>query len=107
MSRSHRSPGLLLAIILASGRPVTAQQPTPESAPASERWNLFTRLRRSASITGLFSGFSASFDLQHVANPAYNRDRGLLWIPSLRLHLETEIPNRRLFRASNRARHPQ
>jgi carbohydrate-selective porin OprB len=30
----------------------------------------------------------ASIDLQHVANPAYNRDRGPVWIPSLRLHLE-------------------
>lgn len=36
----------------------------------------------------LFPGFWASFDLQHIANPAYNRDRGPLWAPSLRLHLE-------------------
>ena len=36
----------------------------------------------------LFPGFFASFDLQHVSNPAYNRDRGPVWIPSLRLHLE-------------------
>lgn len=36
----------------------------------------------------LFSGFFASFDLQHVSNPAYNQDRGPVWIPSLRLHLE-------------------
>jgi high affinity Mn2+ porin len=36
----------------------------------------------------LFPGFFASFDLQHVNNPAYNRDRGPLWIPSLRLHME-------------------
>jgi high affinity Mn2+ porin len=36
----------------------------------------------------VFPGFFASFDLQHVSNPAYNRDRGPLWIPSLRLHLE-------------------
>ena len=34
-------------------------------------------------VPGLF----ASFDLQHVANPAYNRDRGPLWIPSIRLHI--------------------
>ncbi len=33
-------------------------------------------------------GFWVSFDLQHVANPAYNQDRGPVWIPSLRLHLE-------------------
>ena len=36
----------------------------------------------------LFPGFFASFDLQHVANPAYNRQRGPVWIPSIRLHLE-------------------
>ncbi len=36
----------------------------------------------------LFPGFFATFDLQHVANPAYNQDRGPVWIPSIRLHLE-------------------
>lgn len=36
----------------------------------------------------LFPGFFASFDIQHVANPAYNQQRGPLWIPSIRLHLE-------------------
>jgi high affinity Mn2+ porin len=36
----------------------------------------------------LFPGFFASFDLQHVSNPAYNRDRGPVWIPSIRLHME-------------------
>ena len=36
----------------------------------------------------LFPGFFASLDLQHVTNPAYNQDRGPVWIPSLRLHLE-------------------
>src|SRR6185295_7125922 len=35
----------------------------------------------------LFPGFFASIDLQHVSNPAYNRDRGPVWIPSIRLHL--------------------
>jgi high affinity Mn2+ porin len=35
----------------------------------------------------LFPGFFASFDLQHVSNPAFNQDRGPLWIPSLRLHM--------------------
>jgi len=30
----------------------------------------------------------ASIDLQHVTNPAYNQDRGPVWIPSLRLHIE-------------------
>jgi carbohydrate-selective porin OprB len=36
----------------------------------------------------LFPGFFASFDLQHVANPAYNQDRGPVWIESIRLHWE-------------------
>ena len=36
----------------------------------------------------LFPDFFASFVLQHVSNPAYNRDRGPVWIPSLRFHLE-------------------
>jgi high affinity Mn2+ porin len=33
-------------------------------------------------------GFFTSLDVQHVSNPAYNRDRGPLWIYSARLHLE-------------------
>jgi high affinity Mn2+ porin len=28
-------------------------------------------------------------DLQHVTNPGYNRDRGPVWVASLRLHVET------------------
>jgi carbohydrate-selective porin OprB len=36
----------------------------------------------------LFPGFFTSFDLQHVANPAYNQQRGPVWIPSIRLHFE-------------------
>jgi high affinity Mn2+ porin len=35
-------------------------------------------------IPGLF----ASFDVQHVTNPAYNQARGPVWISSIRLHLE-------------------
>ena len=33
-------------------------------------------------------GLFATFDLQWVVNPAYNRERGPVWIPSVRLHLE-------------------
>src|SRR5262249_4975863 len=33
-------------------------------------------------------GFFVGFDLQHIVNPAYNRDRGPVWVYSLRLHLE-------------------
>ena len=36
----------------------------------------------------LFKGFYASYDIQHASNPAYNQDRGPLWIHSLRLHME-------------------
>ena len=36
----------------------------------------------------LFPGFFATFGLQHVSNPAFNRDRGPVWIPTIRLHLE-------------------
>jgi hypothetical protein len=35
-----------------------------------------------------FAGLFATFDLQRVTNPAYNRDRGPVWVESLRLHLE-------------------
>jgi carbohydrate-selective porin OprB len=33
-------------------------------------------------------GVFASIDLQHITNPAYNRDRGPVWVASLRLHVE-------------------
>jgi high affinity Mn2+ porin len=33
---------------------------------------------------GIFTGF----DLQHVNNPGYNRDRGPLLVPGFRFHLE-------------------
>jgi high affinity Mn2+ porin len=36
----------------------------------------------------LFPGFFATFDLQHDSNPAFNHDRGPVWIESLRLHME-------------------
>jgi high affinity Mn2+ porin len=36
----------------------------------------------------LVRGFFATVDLQHINNPAYNRDRGPVWVASLRLHLE-------------------
>jgi high affinity Mn2+ porin len=36
----------------------------------------------------LLEGVFATVDLEHVSNPAYNRDRGPVWIGSLRVHLE-------------------
>lgn len=36
----------------------------------------------------LWRGIYPSFDLQHINNPGYNRDRGPVLVPSVRLHLE-------------------
>ena len=36
----------------------------------------------------LWRGIYPSFDLQHVDNPGYNHDRGPVWAPALRLHIE-------------------
>ena len=36
----------------------------------------------------LWRGFFASFDLQHLNNPGYNKDRGPVVVPGLRLHLD-------------------
>jgi len=44
-------------------------------------WESYYRAR-------LFPGFFTSLDLQHVNNPAYNQNRGPVWIYSLRLHME-------------------
>ena len=36
----------------------------------------------------IWNGVSAGPDLQHVSNPAFNRDRGPVWIPGFRFHAE-------------------
>jgi hypothetical protein len=36
----------------------------------------------------VWRGIFASFDLQHINNPGYNRDRGPVLVPSLRLHID-------------------
>ncbi len=36
----------------------------------------------------LWRGVFASFDLQHITNPGYNRDRGPVLVPAVRLHLD-------------------
>jgi high affinity Mn2+ porin len=36
----------------------------------------------------LLPGLFTTFDLQRIANPAYNQDRGPVWVPSIRLHIE-------------------
>jgi carbohydrate-selective porin OprB len=33
-------------------------------------------------------GVYGALDLQHINNPGYNRDRGPVWVPALRLHVE-------------------
>ncbi len=38
--------------------------------------------------THLWRGVYPSFGLQHINNPGYNRDRGPVLVPTLRLHLE-------------------
>ncbi len=37
--------------------------------------------------------FFAGYDLQYIVNPAYNQDRGPVWVHSLRLHLEFGKPD--------------
>lgn len=36
----------------------------------------------------LWRGIFGGLDLQHIANPGYNRDRGPVWVPGFRVHLE-------------------
>jgi high affinity Mn2+ porin len=36
----------------------------------------------------IYRGLFASLDVQHYNNPAYNHDRGPLWVESIRLHVE-------------------
>jgi high affinity Mn2+ porin len=46
----------------------------------------------------LFPGLFATFDLQRIANPGFNQDRGPLWAPSVRLHIGFRVD--KLFRRS-------
>jgi high affinity Mn2+ porin len=41
-------------------------------------------------------GISASFDLQFITNPGYNRDRGPVWVPAIRLHWDLPKFQRRV-----------
>jgi carbohydrate-selective porin OprB len=36
----------------------------------------------------VWRGFFIGPDLQHIHNPGYNRDRGPVWVPGTRFHLE-------------------
>ena len=36
----------------------------------------------------LWRGFFASFDLQHINNPGYNKDRGPVFVPTVRFHVD-------------------
>jgi carbohydrate-selective porin OprB len=44
-------------------------------------WESYYRAR-------IFSGLFATIDVQYITNPAYNRDRGPVWVGALRLHVE-------------------
>jgi high affinity Mn2+ porin len=48
------------------------------------RENIFEAYYNAHVWRGLFT----AFDLQHMNNPGYNRDRGPILVPSLRVHLE-------------------
>ena len=39
----------------------------------------------------VFRGLFATLGAQHIGNPGYNRDRGPLWVGSLRLHVEVDV----------------
>jgi hypothetical protein len=36
----------------------------------------------------LWRGVAIAADLQHIGNPGYNRDRGPVWVPTTRLHVD-------------------
>jgi high affinity Mn2+ porin len=46
------------------------------------------RVWESYYTARVFPGFFVTVDAQHIANPAYNRDRGPVWAGAVRLHLE-------------------
>jgi high affinity Mn2+ porin len=39
-------------------------------------------------IVRIRTGVFAAFDVQYIKNPAYNRDRGPVWVPGFRFHVE-------------------
>ncbi len=49
------------------------------------------RIWESYYSARLFAGFFVTYDLQYASNPAYNSDRGPVWISSLRLHTEFQL----------------
>ncbi len=44
-------------------------------------WESYYNARVTRALT-------AGIDVQHYDNPAYNHDRGPVWVASLRLHME-------------------
>ena len=59
-----------------------------ETAGCDTGRNVSLKVTITPGCSRLFPGFFVTFDWQRVGNPAYNRDRGPVWIPSVRLHLE-------------------
>jgi hypothetical protein len=41
------------------------------------------------AAVGLGKGLNLALDLQYIANPGYNRDRGPVWVPGFRLHWDS------------------
>lgn len=58
---------------------------------AEEAFRAGARVRRDRSqptTPVVLPWLSASVDIQHVTNPTHNQDRGPVWTPSLRVHVE-------------------
>ena len=74
LSRDHREYLALggLGFLLGDGRLTYGRETIFEGYYTAQLWR------------GLFG----SFDLQHINNPGYNKDRGPVLVPSIRLHVE-------------------
>ncbi len=74
LSRDHREYLALggLGFLLGDGALIYGRETIVESYYTAHVWR----------------GVFAALDLQHVNNPGYDRARGSVWVPGLRLHLE-------------------
>lgn len=68
----------------------------PLSIQSRNRWALGDgnlRYGRENIVEGYYNlhawrGLFYAVDVQHIANPGYNRDRGPAWVGSVRTHME-------------------
>src|SRR3954452_998930 len=85
------------------GGQIPRQEENKKTEPAvvNERWNFYgpEYIWETYYSARLFPGFFAAFNLQRVANPAYNQDRGPVWVSSIRFHIEI---GKQTFAPSNR-----